>query len=150
MTEPRHLERVDSFETAIETLLHDLRVPKRLRGALAAYQIQRAALDNRGLSLLRGGSSGLSKGSDADAGVCRCDNLSPFDEDCGSSSRACTTIEQRVEIKMWLNDDSLDWSVEINGQRHEHVTSEIMEALVECALIVAQTSLTQVVAARPQ
>jgi hypothetical protein len=27
--------------------------------------------------------------------------------------------------------------------RHEHVTSEVLEALVESALIVAETSLTQ-------
>jgi hypothetical protein len=35
-----------------------------------------------------------------------------------------------------------DWSVVINGQRHEHVTTEVVEALVECELIVAETSLT--------
>jgi hypothetical protein len=35
-----------------------------------------------------------------------------------------------------------DWSIVINGQRHEHVTSEVLEALVECKLIVAQTFLT--------
>jgi hypothetical protein len=34
------------------------------------------------------------------------------------------------------NDDAEDWSTETNGLRHDHVTSEIMEYLVECALIV--------------
>jgi hypothetical protein len=40
----------------------------------------------------------------------------------------------------------LDWSIEINGLRHEHVTSEIIETLVECAVIVAEKSLTRGVA----
>jgi hypothetical protein len=48
---------------------------------------------------------------------------------------------QTLEIGLWLNDEALDWSIEINGLRHEHVTSEILEALVECALIVAENSL---------
>jgi hypothetical protein len=36
-----------------------------------------------------------------------------------------------------------DWSVVINGQRHDHVATEVVEALVECELIVAETSLTR-------
>jgi len=49
---------------------------------------------------------------------------------------------QRIKIDLWHNDEALDWSIEINGLRNEHVTSEILEALVECALIVAEGSLT--------
>lgn len=48
---------------------------------------------------------------------------------------------QQINITLWRNDEMLDWSVEIGGRRHEHVTSEIVEALVECELIVAETSL---------
>jgi hypothetical protein len=50
---------------------------------------------------------------------------------------------KQLKIDVWHNDEALDWSIEINGLRHEHVTSEILEALVECALIVAETSLTK-------
>jgi hypothetical protein len=50
---------------------------------------------------------------------------------------------KELKIGLWHDDEALDWSIEINGQRHEHVTSEILEALVECALIVAETSLTK-------
>jgi hypothetical protein len=50
---------------------------------------------------------------------------------------------QEINIKMWRNDEAQDWSIEINGLRHEHVTSEIMEDLVECALIVAEKTLTE-------
>jgi hypothetical protein len=85
------------------------------------------------------------------ADVCQPYNSpSSTNEGRGILNRLAATIEQEIEIRMWHNDESLDWSVEINGRRHEHITSEIMEALVECALIVAQMSLTQVVAARPQ
>jgi hypothetical protein len=48
----------------------------------------------------------------------------------------------QIRINLWHNDETLDWSIEINGRRHEHVTSEIVEALVESQLIVAETSLT--------
>jgi hypothetical protein len=49
---------------------------------------------------------------------------------------------RQIKIDLWHNDVALDWSIEINGLRNEHVTSETMEALVECALIVAERSLT--------
>jgi hypothetical protein len=50
---------------------------------------------------------------------------------------------QAINIKMWRNDEEQDWSIEINGLRHEHITSEIMEDLVACALIVAERTLTE-------
>ena len=49
---------------------------------------------------------------------------------------------REINIKLWL-DDAQDWSIEINGLRHEHVSSEIMEDLVEVALILAEESLTE-------
>jgi hypothetical protein len=49
----------------------------------------------------------------------------------------------QIKIDLWHNDEALDWSIEINGLRHEHVTSEVIETLVECALIVAERSLTR-------
>jgi hypothetical protein len=50
---------------------------------------------------------------------------------------------QHIKIDLWHNDEALDWSIEIDGLRHEHVSSEIVETLVECALIVAENSLTR-------
>jgi len=52
---------------------------------------------------------------------------------------------QQVKINLWHNDEAMDWSIEDNGLRNEHVTSEIIESLVECALIVAEKSLTSAV-----
>jgi hypothetical protein len=51
---------------------------------------------------------------------------------------------RQIKIDLWHNDEALDWSIEIDGLRYEHVSSEILETLVECALIVAQESLTSV------
>ena len=51
---------------------------------------------------------------------------------------------QRINIDLWHNDEDLDWSIEIDGLRHEHVSCEVLETLVECALIVAEKSLTRV------
>jgi hypothetical protein len=53
---------------------------------------------------------------------------------------------QQIKIDLWHNDEMLDWSIEINGLRHEHVTSDIIETVVECAVIVAEKSLTRGVA----
>ena len=55
---------------------------------------------------------------------------------------------QELKIKLWLN-EAQGWSVEINGFLHERVSSEIMEDLVECALIVAEESLTEAATRRP-
>jgi hypothetical protein len=48
---------------------------------------------------------------------------------------------QKIIITLSRNLAMRDWSVEIDGQRHEHVTADVVEALVECQLIVAETSL---------
>jgi hypothetical protein len=155
MTEQQQtIVRVIAIEQAIQAVIRDLRIPEKLRTALAVYQHLRDP-SNRGIDILPGRQAERTclpkaiRYSLAD--VCQPYN-SPgsTNEDCGIPNCLPATIEQEIEIRMWHNDESLDWSVEINGQRHEHITSEIMEALVECALIVAQMSLTQVVAARPQ
>jgi hypothetical protein len=151
MTERKNVVRVDALEKTIEALTHDLRVPKRLRVALAVFQKERTVPKDRGLSLLPVRSIGLSRGLGAIADVCQCnDAQSSSDEERTILSRVQTTVEQGLEIQMWLNDESLDWSVEINGQCHEHVSSDVMEALVECALIMAEASLMKASVSRPQ
>jgi hypothetical protein len=46
-----------------------------------------------------------------------------------------------INIKLWRNHASADWSIEINGQLHEHVSTQEMEDLVEATMIVAEKSL---------
>ncbi len=57
---------------------------------------------------------------------------------------------QEIILKLWCNNDATDWSVEINGLRHDHISAEIMEDLVEVAVIVAEESLANAATRQPQ
>ena len=155
MTEQRMIVGTMALEQAIRTVIHDPRIPQKLRTALAVYQERRTDLDNCESDMLweeRTDPTCLPK-------TIRY-NLAEFyqpgnsrngrNEESNILSREPASIEQEIKIFLWHNDESLDWSIEINGQRHEHVTSEILEALVECTLILAQISLTRAFAHRPQ
>jgi hypothetical protein len=48
---------------------------------------------------------------------------------------------KELHLQIWRNDEAGDWSVLINGLRYEHISSQILEDLVECAVIVAENSL---------
>ena len=154
MTEKQIIVRTINLEQAIRTVIHDLRIPKKLRTALAFYQDQRADLQNGEIFLLRTRQTETSCPPTAAypsvAEACQCNSQRSANEDCFVSSGGRAAIERELKICMRHHDESLDWSIEINGQRHEHVTSDVMEALVECALIVAQTSLTRALTTRPQ
>ena len=49
---------------------------------------------------------------------------------------------REINIKLWRNDRAEDWSIEINGLRHEHVCAQEMEDLIEAAVSIAEKSLT--------
>jgi hypothetical protein len=49
---------------------------------------------------------------------------------------------QEINIKLWRNDGADDWTVELNGRRHEHVCAQEIEDLIEAAVSVAEKSLT--------
>ena len=53
-----------------------------------------------------------------------------------------------INLKVWLDDQAGDWSIEVNGVRYEHVTSEILEDLVEVELIKAEKVLSDAAAAK--
>jgi hypothetical protein len=46
-------------------------------------------------------------------------------------------------MKLWLNDEFKDWSIEINGRYRDHVPDEEVTELVEGAFIVAAKSLIE-------
>jgi hypothetical protein len=48
---------------------------------------------------------------------------------------------REIHIRLGRNDESKDWSIEINERFHDHVLDEDLTALVEGALIVAAKSL---------
>ena len=56
---------------------------------------------------------------------------------------------QEIKITIWLNSAD-DWSIEINGLRHDHVSSQIMEAFVETSMVMAEKSLIEAATRRPQ
>jgi hypothetical protein len=56
---------------------------------------------------------------------------------------------QEINIKIWLNAVD-DWSIEINGLRHDHISSQIMEAFVETSMVMAEKSLIEAASRRPQ
>ncbi len=49
---------------------------------------------------------------------------------------------KELHLQIWRNEEAGDWSVVINGLGYEHISSQILEDLVECAVIVAENSLT--------
>jgi hypothetical protein len=152
MTEPLTIVRLMALEQAIQMVIHDRRIPENLRKALAVYQDRRGDQNNRAIGTLRAEHiepTCLPKTiRSSGAEVCQRRNSRIARQE----SRNCefNLATQEIGISLWHNDESLDWSIEIDGLRHEHVTSEIMEALVECALIVAQMSLARALAQRPQ
>jgi hypothetical protein len=156
MTEQLTIAPVITLEQAIQTVIHDLRIPKKLRTALAVYQGLWGDPINLEIGMPRGPeqtqTTCLSESNCSSlAGVCQLSN---------SQNATCvdrnilncegTVVRQEIKLTCWHNDESRDWSIEINGLRHEHVTSDVMEALVECALIHAQMSLTKLLGLRPQ
>jgi hypothetical protein len=48
---------------------------------------------------------------------------------------------KELNLQIWRNEEPGDWSIAINGLRHEHVTTQTLEDLVEHAVIVTEKSL---------
>jgi hemoglobin-like flavoprotein len=49
---------------------------------------------------------------------------------------------REIMITLRHNAATQHWSVDIDGERYDHVTTDIIETLVESRLILAETSLT--------
>jgi hypothetical protein len=158
MSEQPTIATIITLEQAIQRLIHDLRVPERLRTALAIYQDLGADLSDFEIGMPRAQQTEatcLPKtiGSSLAVG---CQDRNSRNAPCEYREYRCilncgdAAVGQGIIIVLWHNKESLDWSVKINGLRHEHVTSEVVEALVECAVIAAQMSLTRALAQRPQ
>jgi hypothetical protein len=64
---------------------------------------------------------------------------SQFDVDANKRGIAM----REIIIKLWRNEERHDWSMEINGRFHEHISNEGLTDLVEGALIIAAKSLVQ-------
>jgi hypothetical protein len=60
---------------------------------------------------------------------------------CGDRGGLTFLQMKELHLQIWRNEEAGDWSVVINGLRYEHISSQILEDLVECAVIVAENSL---------
>ena len=50
---------------------------------------------------------------------------------------------EAINIALSRNFREKDWSVEIDGKRHEHVSTDTLDDLVDYALIAAQQNLLE-------
>ena len=48
-----------------------------------------------------------------------------------------------INVTLWLNIRTQDWSVMLNDTIHKHVSMDIVESLVESHLIAAELSLVR-------
>jgi hypothetical protein len=49
---------------------------------------------------------------------------------------------QKLNVVLWMNNPG-DWNIEINGCRHEHISSTLIKDLIGCALVLPQTLLVE-------
>jgi hypothetical protein len=49
---------------------------------------------------------------------------------------------QEIRIKLWRHDKD-DWSIELHGRLHKHISSVTVDQLAEYALVAAQQELDQ-------
>ena len=156
MTPQSTVVRSDALDQAIQIVIRNVRIPKSLRTALEAYQGQWSQPSEPEIGTLNSGQTEATylpetiDSSDAEHYPCSSPTRAFEDSPRPLLSCESAVIEQGLFIIMKYNKRSLDWSVEINGQRHEGVTSEVMEALIECAAIVAEKSLIRASSHRPQ
>jgi hypothetical protein len=50
---------------------------------------------------------------------------------------------QAINIRLYRHDREADWSVEIDGKLHQHVSEETVDGLVEYAVIAAEQRLLE-------
>jgi hypothetical protein len=150
MTKQSTILRTDPLDQAIQTVIQDFRIPKNLRAALVVYQTKRAKLTNHGISVVPRRSTSPSTDSRVGYG-CQPDDSRSFANGDGSILNGiCTDLGQGMNIQMSIDPESLYWSVEINGDRHERITREDMESLIEVFVIITGNSLIRLLSARLQ
>jgi hypothetical protein len=137
MADQRIIVRALILEQAIRMVIHDLRIPKRLRTALSVYQDQQGDLDSCETDWVPRGPAEnarlLKTIRPSLAEVCQTYNI--------QSEPMSTVIFGPASPRRWSGKSRFAFGTtmscsigpSIDGQRHEHVTSEVMEALVECA-----------------
>lgn len=50
---------------------------------------------------------------------------------------------QEIKIKLWRHTEDQDWSAEVHGRLHEHISTKTVDELVEYALVATQQALLE-------
>ena len=50
---------------------------------------------------------------------------------------------REIKIKLWRHDEEKDWSAEVYGKRHIHISTKTVDELVEYVLVAAQQALLE-------
>jgi hypothetical protein len=50
---------------------------------------------------------------------------------------------KEINIKLWRHSKEQDWSAEVHGKLHEHLSSKTVDELVEYVLVAAQQALLE-------
>ena len=50
---------------------------------------------------------------------------------------------EAINIELFRNQREQDWSVQIDGNRYDHVSSQTLDELIEYALVAAQQNLLE-------
>jgi hypothetical protein len=61
----------------------------------------------------------------------------------GIRVRSGETPMQEIKIKLWRHAEEKDWSAEVCGQLHKHISTETVDDLVEYVLVAAQQALLE-------
>ena len=56
---------------------------------------------------------------------------------------------KQIQITVWHNTQQCDWSLQIDGALHRNITTDVLESLVEAALVNAQVSLEDLASRSP-
>jgi hypothetical protein len=50
---------------------------------------------------------------------------------------------QEIKIKLWRHTNERDWSAEVHGRLHKHISAKTVDEMVEYALVAAQQALLE-------
>ena len=50
---------------------------------------------------------------------------------------------QEINIKLWRHSEEQDWSAEVHGTLHEHISTRTLDDMVEYVLVAAQQALLE-------
>jgi hypothetical protein len=50
---------------------------------------------------------------------------------------------QEIKIKLWRHDKEKDWSAEVRGRLHKHISTKTVDEMVEYVLVAAQQALLE-------